>query len=137
MLLKKEEDIVARETGAILLMDDDEMISKITAEMLQDLGYTVVTVTTGEEAVELYRLRKEEGRPFKAVILDIYQPEGIGGTEAVKHLLEYDQGVKAIASSGLADDKTMTHPEDYGFRASLPKPYDMRQLYSVLREVID
>jgi CheY-like chemotaxis protein len=137
MLLNKEEDIVALGTGTVLLLDDDEMISKLTTEMLHDLGYTVETVTGGEEAVELYRLRKEEGNPFKAVILDIYQPDGIGGEETMKRLLEYDSGVKAIASSGLVDHRTMTDPKAFGFLASLPKPYDIGQLRSALREVIN
>jgi CheY-like chemotaxis protein len=137
MSLKKEEDAVAIGTGTVLLLDDDEMISRLATEMLQALGYTTEAVTTGEKAVELYRLRKEEGSPFEAVILDIYQPDGIGGEETMKRLLEYDPGVKAIASSGLVDDKTMTAPRAYGFRGSLPKPYDMGQLRSVLREVTD
>jgi CheY-like chemotaxis protein len=137
MSLKKEEDTVALGTGTVLLLDDDVMLSKFTAEMLHDLGYTVETVTKGEEAIELYRLRKEEGSPFEAVILDIYQPDGIGGEETMKRLLEYDSGVKAIGSSGLADDKTMTDPKAFGFLASLPKPYDIRQLHSVLQEVLN
>jgi CheY-like chemotaxis protein len=47
----KEEEIVVPGSGTVLLMDDDEMIGKIAAEMLQDLGYAVETVTRGEEAV--------------------------------------------------------------------------------------
>jgi CheY-like chemotaxis protein len=135
--LNKEEDTVALGTGTVLLLDDDEIISKLTTEMLHDLGYTVETVTRGEKAVELYRLRKEEGSPFDAVILDLYQPDGIGGEETMKRLLEYDSGVKAIASSGFVDDKTIIDPKAYGFRGSLPKPYDMSQLRAVLQEVID
>jgi DNA-binding NtrC family response regulator len=85
---------------------------------------------------ELYRIRREEGCPFKAVILDIYQPEGIRGRETMRHLLEYDPEVKAIASSGLTDDKTMIEPEKYGFLASLPKPYQVSQLSAILRDIV-
>jgi CheY-like chemotaxis protein len=137
MSLKKEQDIIALGNGTVLLLDDDEMISRLATEMLHALGYTVEAVTTGEKAVELYRLRKEEGSPFEAVILDIYQPDGIGGEETMKRLFEYDSGVKAIASSGFVDDKTIIDPKAFGFRGSLPKPYDMGQLRSVLQEVID
>jgi CheY-like chemotaxis protein len=137
MSLKKEEDIGALGTGTVLLLEDDDMLSKLTAEMLRALGYTLEAVTTGEEAIEIYRLRKEEGSSFDAVILDIYQPDGIGGEETMKRLLEYDSGVKAIASSGFVDDKTIIDPKAFGFRGSLPKPYDMSQLRAVLQEVID
>jgi hypothetical protein len=37
--------------------------SRLATEMLQAPGYTVEAVTAGEKAVELYRLRKEEGSP--------------------------------------------------------------------------
>lgn len=136
MFFDREEDIVRFGTGTVLLLEDDEMIRQTTTEMLQHLGYTVETVTTGEKAVELYRLRKKEGNPFRVVIIDICQPEGIGGEETVRRLLEYDPCGKAVASSGLTDDKTMTHPKSYGFRTSLPKPYGIRQLGSVVRDAV-
>jgi CheY-like chemotaxis protein len=136
MFFRKEEDIVASGTGAVLLMEDDIMTSHITTEMLHYLGYAVEAVTSGEEAVVLYRVRKEEGRPFKAVILDIYQPEGIGGEETLRRLLDYDPGVRAIAFSGRIDHKAITDPKACGFRASLPKPYGIRQLGAVLQNAI-
>lgn len=131
-----KENIVTPLTGSILLMDDDELSSKTVSEILEELGYAVETVTRGEEAVNLYKTRKEEGRPFTAVILDIYQPEGIGGREAMKRLLEYDPDVKSIASSGLPGDSTMSDPVGYGFCAALPKPYDIRQMGLVLKRVV-
>jgi CheY-like chemotaxis protein len=135
MFFDKEEDIVALGNGSVLLMEDDEMTSDITVQMLQYLGYTVEAVTRGEEAVELYRKRKEEGNPFKVVILDIIQPEGIGGEETLRRLLEYAPAVIAVASSGFIGHKTMTDPKAWGFRASLPKPYGIRQLGFVLKDV--
>lgn len=136
MFLEPEENIVAPGDSAILLMEDDAMTRKITIEMLAYLGYTVESVTRGEEAVELYMTRKEQGRTFKAVILDIYQPEGIGGEETLKRLLQYDPGARVVACSGFTSDKIMIDSKAYGFRASLPKPYDIRQLGNVLRDVI-
>jgi CheY-like chemotaxis protein len=67
-------------------------LSRLATEMLQAPGYTVEAVTTGEKAVELYRLRKEEGSPFEAVILDIYQPDGIGGEETMKR----NEGIRGV-----------------------------------------
>ncbi len=135
MFFDKEEDIVAFGNGAVLLMEDDEMTNDITVQMLQYLGYTVEAVTTGEEAVALYTQRKELGNPFRVVILDIIQPEGIGGEETLRRLLEYDPAVIAVASSGFIGHKTITDPKACGFRASLPKPYGIRQLGFVLKDV--
>ena len=133
MFFDEEEDSVVSEDSTILLMHDDQTTIQIKTALLRYLGYSVETVMAGEEAVALYKARKEEGRPFKAVILDVCQPHGIGGREAVKDLMEYDPEIKAIASSGLGDYKIMTEPDEYGDRASLFKPYNLRQLGVALR----
>lgn len=136
MFFEKEEDIFVSQDNAVLLLEDNKMTRKITAEMLQYLGYTVEAVARGEEAVHVYRQWKEEGRPFKAVILDLCQPEGPGGEETLRQLMEYDPDVKAVASSGFTGSEAMINFRASGFRAPLPKPYGIRQLGSVLRAVI-
>lgn len=136
MFFEREEDIFVTDDSAVLLLEDNEMTREITKEMLQYLGYTVAAAARGEDAVSLYRKWKEQGRPFKAVILDIRQPEGPGGEGTLRLLLEYDPDVRAVAASGLTCSETMINFMASGFRASLPKPYGIRQLGSVLRAVI-
>lgn len=136
MFFADDKDPVVSEESTVLLMHDDQMTIHIKTALLKYLGYSVETVTAGEEAVALYKARKEEGRPFKAVIFDICHPECLRGCEAVKSLLKYDPEVKAIASSGLSDYKIMTEPNEYGFRVSLFKPYDLRQLGTALRNSV-
>lgn len=137
MFFEGQEDIFVSDDSAILLLEDNEMTREITTEMLQYLGYTVAAVARGEDVVFLYRQWKEQGRPFAAVILDICQPEGPGGEETLRLLLEYDPNVRAVASSGLTCSETMINFRSCGFRASLPKPYGIRQLGSVLRTLTD
>jgi DNA-binding response OmpR family regulator len=136
MFLDWEEDIFVTGNSSVLLMEDDEMTKEITMAMLRYLGYAVEAVNGGEEAVSLYRLRKEEGRPFKIVILDVCQPEGLSGEEILRRLLEYDPDARAVASSGFTCGGTMTGFRALGFRAPLPKPYGIRELGSVLRAVL-
>jgi CheY-like chemotaxis protein len=130
------EDIFASENSAILLIEEDEMTKEITVGMLQYLGYTVEAVGRGEEAVALYKFRKEEGNPFKAIIFGIWHAKGLDGKETLQQLLDYDPEVKAIVSSGITCNKTMADREVNGFHAPLPKSYGIRQLGSVLRAVI-
>jgi DNA-binding response OmpR family regulator len=136
VFFEKEEDFFASDNSAVLLTEGDEMTEEITTEMFHYIGYTVKVVTRGEEAVALYKLRREEGSPFKAVILDIGRTEGLDEEVTLRRLLEYDPDVKAVASSGFTADKNMIGPRRNGFRARLPKPYGIRQLGSVLRSVI-
>lgn len=120
----------------ILLMDDEQIILDVTNEVLTFLGHDVMFAQDGAAAVELYKHEKEAGAPFDAVILDLSVPEGMGGKEAIQKLREYDPAVKAIVSSGFANDPAVTAFADYGFSAKLTKPYKITDLKTTLDEIL-
>ncbi len=122
--------------GKILVMDDQEDIREMLREMLGLIGYEVEVATDGAEAIEAYRRAMESSQSFDAVILDLTVPGGMGGKEAVKKLLEIDPGVKAIVSSGYANDPVMADLKKYGFKALVAKPYDLKEMQEVLRRVL-
>jgi len=68
--------------------------------------------------------------------MDLTIPGGIGGKEAIKDLLELDPQARAIVSSGYSNDPVMAEFSKYGFRGVVAKPYEIRELARVLREVI-
>jgi CheY-like chemotaxis protein len=121
----------------ILLMDEEESIRKVVAEMLTYLGYDVELARDGAEAVELYRAALSSGDPFKAVILDLTVSKGMGGLEAIRRLLEVDPGVRAIISSGYSGDPVMVNSRKYGFRGAIAKPYGIEELNRVLQKALD
>jgi CheY-like chemotaxis protein len=121
----------------VLVMDDEEQIREILQDMLDELGYQSECTDNGAEAVELYRKRKEEGRPFSAVILDLTIPGGVGGKEAVKSLIDFDPDVNAVVSSGYSTDPIMASYRDYGFRAVLGKPYRLQDMERVFHDMFD
>jgi PAS domain S-box-containing protein len=110
-------------TGAILVMDDEEAIRMLAANMLEHLGYVVVTCSSGEEAVRLYKEATESGSPFVAAIMDLTVPAGMGGKEAAELILAYDPSAKLIVSSGYSNDTVVARYADYGFCAAVVKPY--------------
>ena len=54
----------------ILVMDDEEAIRELTAQLLGTLGYEVTAVPDGLEAVRIYERALRKGHHFQAVILD-------------------------------------------------------------------
>jgi two-component system cell cycle sensor histidine kinase/response regulator CckA len=124
------------EKGRALVMDDDEGIRMIAELMLKEIGYEVQLSRNGDEAVMHFSREMDDGRPFDIVILDLKVPEGMGGEEAVKRLRELDPGVKAIASSGLANTPVMREFKKYGFNGVLPKPYNLKDLVDILSGVL-
>jgi CheY-like chemotaxis protein len=117
-------------------MDDEEPVREALQAMLDELGYTAECAEDGAEAVDLYRKRKEEGRPFAAVILDLTIPGGVGGKEAITALLKIDPNVKAVVSSGYSTDPVMANYLAYGFSAVLTKPFLLQDISRVLQELV-
>ncbi|MDD5433806.1 MAG: ATP-binding protein [Nitrospira sp.] len=124
-------------TGKILIMDDEEDIRVVAREMLETLGYNPETACDGEEAIEKYKIARDSGRPFDAVIMDLTIPGRMGGKEAIKKLKELSPSVKAIVSSGYANDLIIANYKDYGFTSILTKPYTIQNLSTVLNDIIN
>ncbi|MDQ6626282.1 MAG: CHASE3 domain-containing protein, partial [Verrucomicrobiota bacterium] len=89
-------------TGRVLVVDDEEAIRALVEFTLSRLGYEVTEAETAIDGVNIYREKLEAGERFDAVILDLTLPGGMGGKEALKHLIEIDPTVNAIVSSGYA-----------------------------------
>ena len=119
----------------ILLMDDDEVLRKLTSKKLIRMGFEIETAQEGNEAVKMYQDALEAKRPYDIVILDLVIQEGVDGKETIARLLQIDPGVRAIVSSGFVNDPTMADFWDKGFIEILPKPYKTNELEDVIRRV--
>lgn len=122
--------------GKILLVDDEEIILDVSREVLKFLGYEAVFAREGGEAIRLYKQEKEAGRPFDLVIVDLTIPDGMGGRETIEKLREYDSGVKAVVSSGYANDPAVQDYANFGFADRLTKPYRINEMKAVLEKLI-
>jgi PAS domain S-box-containing protein len=123
--------------GRILILDDEEAIRLLVYHTLTSLGYEVTEAADSLTAIDLYKKAMQDGKRFDAVISDLTLPGGMGGQEAVKHLIEIDPTVKAIVSSGYANDPVMSRYQEYGFCAMIPKPYEVSELSHVVYDVIN
>jgi PAS domain S-box-containing protein len=122
--------------GRILIMDDEESIREITGEFLASLNFDVEFAFDGDQAFEKFSQARNTGRPFAAVILDLTIPGQRGGEEIIKELKTIDPEVLAIASSGYSNSSIMANPEQFGFIAAIPKPYDIHSLGNIIRQVL-
>jgi len=130
------DNVPVRGQGKVLLMDDQEAIRAVGAELLSMLGYEVALAEDGAEALKLFRSAKDADKPFDVVIKDLTVPGGMGGFETIKELRELDPGVKAIVSSGYSDDSIMGKYLDHGFCGIIPKPYTVGKLSRELNRLM-
>jgi CheY-like chemotaxis protein len=122
-------------TGAILVMDDDEMVRELAGITLKRFGYVVTTCQSGTEAIDLYRSARDGESPFTMVIMDLTIPGGMGGVEAARQILAFDPAAHLIVSSGYSEDPVMAHYAEYGFCASIEKPYKVEDIIAILQRV--
>ena len=135
--MAKPEKTIQTGKGKILLMDDEESILLSTGMLLRKLGYTVETTRNGYEAVERYGEALKKQNPFDLCIMDLTVPGSMGGLEARERIAALDKGVRAIVSSGYADDPIMSEYTKYGFIGVLVKPYYLNELARLLHEILD
>jgi PAS domain S-box-containing protein len=123
-------------SARLLFMDDEETIRQMTARFVARLGGEIVMARDGAEAIRLWTEAREGGRPFDAVVFDLTVPGGMGGKEAVEHLLKLDPDLRAVVSSGYSRDPVLGNHRAFGFRGILPKPYGIEQFQQAIAEVL-
>ncbi len=124
-------------SGRILLMDDEEVLRDVAKAMIEELGHHVESASDGKAALEKFMQEKEAGRPFDIVIFDLTVKGGMGGEEAIRILRRTDPEVKAIVSSGYADNPVISDFRSYGFAAYLNKPYSINALKDSLNSLLE
>ena len=129
---EKAPSVIHKGSGVFLVMDDEEVIRKTVAAMLSTLGYSVVLKREGKETVEYFSAELKAGRPIEGLFLDLTVAGGMGGKETVRHLRAIDPDVPVFVASGYADDPVMANPREFGFTASIRKPFTMGELATLL-----
>ena len=137
---KAQDIIVEEETTApprghgetILLVEDNEALRKAGQEILKSLGYRVLSVANGHEALEAYRAIKG----IALVITDLVMPK-MGGKELVRELRKTTAGVKALVISGYAMQEDLEELKEDGFLEIVHKPFEVEDLARVVRHALD
>jgi CheY-like chemotaxis protein len=122
--------------GRVLVLDDEEAICMLVTCALEPLGYEVTETQDALTAIGKYQEAMNSGRKYDLVISDLTIPGGMGGQEAIQRLRALDPSVRAIVSSGYANDPVMSRYEDFGFSGMIAKPYEIDALGRKVAEVL-
>jgi PAS domain S-box-containing protein len=114
----------ARQTGTVLLVDDEAAIRDIGARMLEQAGLTVVTAADGLEAVEFLRQHPHE---VSCVLLDLSMPH-MGGEETFRELRLVRGDIPVVLSSGYSEQEVVSRFAGQGIAGFVQKPYLVAQL---------
>ncbi|MFH1116406.1 MAG: PAS domain S-box protein [Pseudomonadota bacterium] len=120
-------------TETILVVDDEDSVREISAEMLEKFGYTVLTAAGGREGVGVF---SRERHRIDLVILDLIMPE-MGGRDCLREILKIAPETKVIIASGYAANGQIDQALQDGATAVVRKPYEAGQLIGLVRKVLD
>lgn len=113
----------------ILMVDDEEMIREVTAELLTAHGYEVFQAADGREALEVYARER-----IDLVITDVGMP-GMGGEALLLALRERDPEAKVIVSSGYVGIRESGELRKAS--GMLTKPYKLEDLLELARALLE
>ncbi len=82
----------------MLFVDDDFLISLSTTSLLEDLGHTVVTASSGSEALDVLRA----GKPIDMMITDYAMP-GMTGLQLAEEARALRPDLPILLATGYAD----------------------------------
>ncbi len=117
---------------SILVVDDVEEQREIACEMLKKMGYSVASVSSGEEAVEYMKNSSAD-----ILVLDMIMDPGIDGLETYKRILEFYPDQKAIITSGFSETERVKAVKRMGAGAYVKKPYLLEKLGLAVRTELD
>jgi signal transduction histidine kinase/ActR/RegA family two-component response regulator len=121
-----------RGTERVLVVDDIEEQRRIASGILTKLGYQVVAVAGGEEAVAWI-----EQHEVDIVVLDMIMEPGIDGCETYRRLLQWKPDLKAIIVSGFSESERVREAQRLGAGRYLSKPYTMEKIALAVRAELD
>jgi CheY-like chemotaxis protein len=117
------------EGGCVLLVEDDDEVAALTAEMLRQLGYEVLRVASAAAALGALA----NGRTVDIVFSDVMMPGTMNGIALAQEIHKRRPGLPVLLATGYAEPEALA--------ASVPqtqvlsKPYTIEALGAVLATV--
>jgi CheY-like chemotaxis protein len=117
---------------SILIVDDSRNQREIGGEMLRMLGYSVYSVSSGEEAVDYV-----QKQPVDLLLLDMIMSPGIDGLETYKQILQFNPHQKAIITSGFSETARVKEAQRAGASRYIKKPYTLEEIGVAIKEELE
>ena len=116
----------------VLLVDDEEIVIGVGRQMLEKLGFAVLTANNGKEALDVYKNNQTE---IDLVILDMIMPDK-GDADTYDGLRSINPAVKVLLSSGYGADQQTSELLSLGCSGFIQKPFSMQSLSEKIEEIL-
>lgn len=117
----------------ILVIEDEELLRNMLADLLESKGYKVYLAGDGEDGVEQFLLKHSQ---IQLVLTDLGLPK-FGGGEVIKRIRAIHSSVKIILASGFMEPELKLSLQDFGVSYFIQKPYLGDEILSCIRSALD
>lgn len=118
-------------SNSILIVDDERGIRETLRGVLEDEGFEVETVVSGEDC-----LKAVEAENFACVLLDIWLGQGIDGLETLKRLRENGNDSAVVMISGHGNIETAVNATKLGAFDFIEKPLSLEKTILTVKNAI-
>jgi signal transduction histidine kinase/CheY-like chemotaxis protein len=125
---------LARRSGGetILVVEDEKAVRDLTVRILQQLGYTILTASSGAEALAI---SQSHAGPIDLLLTDVVMPN-MSGRQLADKLQASRPDTKVLFLSGYTENTVVHHGVLDAGVEFLPKPFSRENLSRKLREVM-
>jgi len=129
----EQEPVAMGGLETILLVEDDDMVRKLTYRFLDENGYHVLEARHGQEALAVCA---EHHEPISLLLTDVIMP-GMSGKDLAEQLTDIRPELKVVYMSGYTDSAIEHHGILKQSTVFLQKPFSANTLTCKVREVLD
>ena len=117
---------------SILIVDDMAEQREIASGILKALGYSVTTISSGEEAIRYLKTGHAD-----LLVLDMIMDPGMDGLDTYKRILEIHPGQKAVISSGFSESARVRAVQRLGAGAYVKKPFLLEKIGMAVKKELE
>jgi PAS domain S-box-containing protein len=117
---------------SVMIIDDLEDQREIASTLLAGLGYSVIAVSSGEEALDRVGKRRVD-----LLILDMIMGQGMDGLDTYREIIKMCPLQKAILASGYSETARVKEAQRLGAGQYIRKPYTLERIGMAVRRELD
>jgi len=133
---EKDEETLEEITGGtetLLVVEDEEMLMMSLRMVLIEKGYNILSAGDGLTALKIYQEKKND---IALVLTDLGLPN-MTGLEVCQRIKTIKPNEHMILATGFLDPEMKSEFLKAGIQHFLYKPYDLKKVLKVIREVLD
>lgn len=116
----------------ILVVDDDQEMRDLSADMLRIEGHIVDTAKDGDEA-----LAEASRNTYDLALVDLVLPGGLNGLDVIERLRSMSQEMRIIACTSFGSVDIFNKAVKTGANECMTKPFWSKRLIDTVNKLLD